>query len=58
MSFGVFQNYYTSLPQFRGEQANVALIGTLAQGLNYLGAPLSGLVFLAFSCCDGGGEEG
>jgi len=40
MSFGVFQNYYSSLPQFAGN-SNIALIGTLAQGLSYLGAPLA-----------------
>ena len=41
MCFGVFQNYYTSRPEYQADQANVALIGTLAQGLYYLGAPLS-----------------
>lgn len=40
-SFGVFQNYYSTLPQFRQNASQVALIGTLAQGIYYLGAPLS-----------------
>ncbi|KAL3424060.1 MFS monocarboxylate [Phlyctema vagabunda] len=39
-AFGVFQNYYSSLPQFKGD-SRVALIGTIAQGLCYLGAPFS-----------------
>ena len=33
--FGVFQEYYSNRPQF--EHQNVALIGTLSQGLIYLG---------------------
>ena len=38
--FGVFQNYYSALPKFAGN-TNIALIGTVAQGLYYLGAPFS-----------------
>ncbi|TVY28864.1 Fujikurins efflux protein [Lachnellula hyalina] len=34
------RNYYSSLPQFAGN-SNVALIGTIAQGACYLGAPAS-----------------
>ena len=44
ISFGVFQTYYTSLPQFEGHQKNVALIGTLGQGLSYLGSPVAAYV--------------
>jgi hypothetical protein len=40
ISFGVFQEYYSTLPQFAGN-SNVALIGTIAQGLSYLGSPFS-----------------
>jgi MFS family permease len=40
ISFGVFQDYYTSLPEFK-DSSNVALIGTISQGSVYLGAPLS-----------------
>lgn len=40
-SFGVFQNYYSKLSQF--EDFNVSVIGTMAQGLYYLGAPLAAL---------------
>ena len=40
MSFGVFLDYYSTLPEFEGN-TNIALIGTLAQGLYYLGAPLA-----------------
>lgn len=39
--FGVFQNYYSTLPQFRHNASQVALIGTLAQGIYYLGAPFA-----------------
>ncbi|KAI0628738.1 major facilitator superfamily domain-containing protein [Trametes polyzona] len=44
MCFGVFQDYYSRLPEFQDESSNIALIGTLAQGLYYLGAPLSALL--------------
>ena len=40
ISFGVFQDYYSTLPQFAGN-SNIALIGTVAQGLSYLGSPFS-----------------
>jgi MFS family permease len=40
ISFGVFQEYYSSLPQFAGNNS-VALIGTIAQGVCHLGAPFS-----------------
>ncbi|KAF4632193.1 hypothetical protein G7Y89_g5938 [Cudoniella acicularis] len=40
ISFGVFQDYYSTLPEFKGNP-NIALIGTIAQGLSYLGSPLS-----------------
>jgi MFS family permease len=47
ISFGVFQNYYSQLPQFAGN-SNVALIGTVAQGLSYLGAPFSAAITKRF----------
>jgi len=47
ISFGVFQDYYSTLPQFAGN-SNIALIGTLAQGLSYLGAPFSALLTKRF----------
>ncbi|KIV99376.1 uncharacterized protein PV09_08921 [Verruconis gallopava] len=37
--FGVFQEYYSHVPAFAGK--NVAIIGTVAQGLVYVLAPLS-----------------
>ncbi|TVY45278.1 Fujikurins efflux protein [Lachnellula subtilissima] len=40
ISYGVFQNYYSTLPAFAGS-SKIALIGTIAQGFCYLGAPLS-----------------
>lgn len=47
ISFGVFQDYYSSLPQFAGN-SNIALIDTLAQGLCYMGAPFSALLTKRF----------
>lgn len=39
MSFGVFQNYYSRLPQY-ANQPYVSVIGTVASGISYMGAPL------------------
>ncbi|KAG9234430.1 major facilitator superfamily domain-containing protein [Amylocarpus encephaloides] len=39
ISFGVFQDYYSTLPQF-ADNPNIALIGTVAQGFPYITAPL------------------
>ncbi|KAL2060392.1 hypothetical protein VTL71DRAFT_9787 [Oculimacula yallundae] len=39
ISFGVFQEFYSKQPEFEGS-SQIALIGTTAQGLSYLGAPL------------------
>ncbi|KAK1637160.1 major facilitator superfamily transporter [Colletotrichum phormii] len=38
-AFGVFQNYYSTNPPFAG-QGNIAVIGTCAMGIMYLGGPL------------------
>ena len=38
LSFGVFQNYYSTLPQFAGNRY-ISVVGTVASGLSYLGAP-------------------
>ncbi|KAI1134467.1 MFS general substrate transporter [Hypoxylon sp. FL0543] len=46
--FGVFQNYYSSLPEFESDAGNIALIGALAQGLSFLGAPFSAMVTKRF----------
>lgn len=43
MSFGVFQDYYSSIPDFKNEAASITTVGTVAQALCYLGAPLSAL---------------
>ncbi|CAK7211490.1 hypothetical protein SCUCBS95973_001133 [Sporothrix curviconia] len=48
MSFGVFQDYYASLPEFEADAAHIATIGTVAQALCYLGAPLSALLTKRF----------
>jgi hypothetical protein len=40
--FGVFQEYYSHVPAFANQ--NVAIIGTVTQGLGYLGAPLGAAV--------------
>jgi MFS family permease len=47
ISFGVFQEYYSTLPQFKGS-SKIALIGTIAQGLSYLGAPFSASIAKRF----------
>lgn len=66
ISFGVFQEYYSTLPQFAGSSHNVALIGTIAQGSCYLGAPFSAaltkrfpryqrqIIWFAWPLCIGG----
>ncbi|TID17822.1 MFS general substrate transporter [Venturia nashicola] len=38
LSFGVFQNYYARLPQFE-QNPYIAVVGTVATGICYLGAP-------------------
>ncbi|KAH7490897.1 hypothetical protein BFJ63_vAg13751 [Fusarium oxysporum f. sp. narcissi] len=43
MAFGVFQNYYSQQPEFKNDKSRLAAVGTLAQSLFYLGAPLSAL---------------
>lgn len=40
-SYGIFQAYYSSLPDFASNSQKIAVIGTLAQGLYYLGAPFA-----------------
>lgn len=40
-TFGLFQEYYTSLPEFAGQESSIASIGTAATGLMYLGAPVA-----------------
>ncbi|KAE9964689.1 hypothetical protein BLS_008142 [Venturia inaequalis] len=66
ISFGVFQEYYSTLPQFAGSKDNIALIGTIAQGSCYLGAPFSAaltkrfpryqrqIIWFAWPLCIGG----
>jgi hypothetical protein len=39
LSFGVFQNYYSRLPQF-ADSPYIPIVGTIASGISYLGAPL------------------
>ena len=39
LSFGVFQDYYSHLPAFKGDPY-IAVVGTVASGWAYLGAPL------------------
>lgn len=48
MAFGVFQNYYSHIPEFESDSAKIPLVGTLAQGLYYLGAPFSALLTKRF----------
>jgi hypothetical protein len=39
LSFGVFQDYYSKLPQF-ANSPYIGVIGTIAFGLGYIGAPV------------------
>jgi predicted MFS family arabinose efflux permease len=39
LSFGVFQDYYSSIPAFR-DNPYISIVGTTASGISYLGAPL------------------
>jgi len=39
LSFGVFQNYYSQLPEY-ANQRYVSIIGTVASGISYMGAPI------------------
>ena len=39
VSFGVFQNYYEKLPEFKGSPY-IPVVGTLASGIPYLGGPV------------------
>ena len=39
LSFGVFQDYYSHLPEFK-DNRYVSVVGTTASGISYLGAPL------------------
>lgn len=39
LSFGVFQNYYSHVPEFAGNRY-ISVVGTVASGLGYLGAPV------------------
>ncbi|CAG7994378.1 unnamed protein product [Penicillium olsonii] len=41
MCFGIFQDYYSTIPEFKKDSSKIPLIGTLAQSLYYLGAPFS-----------------
>ena len=40
LSFGVFQDYYSHLPQFQHNRY-VTVIGTTASGISYLAAPIA-----------------
>ena len=39
LSFGVFQNYYSHLPEFKGDPF-IAVVGTTASGISYMAAPI------------------
>lgn len=39
VSFGVFQNYYVKLPEFK-DKHYIPVVGTLASGIPYLGGPV------------------
>ncbi|KAI8623287.1 major facilitator superfamily domain-containing protein [Xylariaceae sp. FL1651] len=39
LSFGVFQEYYSTIPEFAGNRY-ISVVGTIASGFGYLGAPI------------------
>lgn len=39
LSFGVFQNYYSRLPEFENSPY-ISVIGTVASGMSYMAAPV------------------
>jgi len=39
LSFGVFQNYYSRLPEFK-DSPFISVIGTVASGMSYMAAPV------------------
>jgi hypothetical protein len=39
LSFGIFQDYYSKLPKF-AENPYIGVVGTIASGLGYIGAPI------------------
>lgn len=43
ISFGVFQDYYSELPEFKGNPY-IPLVGTMASGIPYLGAPFMAIL--------------
>ncbi|KXH35049.1 monocarboxylate transporter [Colletotrichum nymphaeae SA-01] len=47
LTFGVFQEYYSSQPQFEGD-SNIAVIGTVSTSIYFLGAPLAAPVVKRF----------
>ncbi|QDS77728.1 hypothetical protein FKW77_004403 [Venturia effusa] len=51
LSFGVFQDYYAHLPQFV-DDPNIAVVGTVATGIAYLGAPAIVLMMDRFQGCE------
>jgi hypothetical protein len=40
LSFGVFQDYYSKLPEFKNSRY-ISVVGTTASGISYLGAPIA-----------------
>ncbi|KAL8644066.1 MAG: hypothetical protein Q9226_007955 [Calogaya cf. arnoldii] len=43
ISFGVFQNYYSKHPEFK-DNPHITVVGTMASGIPYLGAPFMAIV--------------
>jgi MFS family permease len=41
LAYGVFQEFYSKQSEFQGEHDNIALVGTLATSIFFLGAPLA-----------------
>ncbi|KAF2104972.1 MFS general substrate transporter [Rhizodiscina lignyota] len=47
LAFGVFQSYYSSLPEFKNDK-NIPTIGALTISLSYLGVPVTNAIALRY----------
>ncbi|KAF6822046.1 MFS monocarboxylate [Colletotrichum musicola] len=47
LTFGVFQEYYSSQPQFEGN-SNIAVIGTVSTSIYFIGAPIAAPIVARF----------
>ncbi|CEJ91946.1 hypothetical protein VHEMI07627 [[Torrubiella] hemipterigena] len=41
LSYGVFQNYYTQMPEFAGQTSNISAVGTVGTSIYFIAAPFA-----------------